>query len=115
MFEHKTINLALSSIEELEKGSEIMQSSFGTVEFKKHGSAPYLLPFHGTPGGFDWILNLVAPFVNAGFGYISPSRPGYLRTPLNSGQTFKEQADTFAALLDELKVEKVVAYGVSGG
>jgi pimeloyl-ACP methyl ester carboxylesterase len=111
----KTINLALSSIEELEKGSEIIQSSFGTVEFKRHGSAPYLLPFHGTPGGFDWILNLVAPFVNAGFGYISPSRPGYLRTPLNSGQTFKEQADTFAALLDELKVEKVVAYGVSGG
>ena len=104
-----------SRMGELEKGSEIVQTSFGTVEFKRHGSAPYLLPFHGTPGGYDGILCLVAPFVDAGFGYISPSRPGYLRTPLNSGPTFEEQADTFAALLDELKVDKVVAYGVSGG
>ena len=111
----KTIKWASPRMEELEKDSEIVKSSLGIVEFKRHGSAPYLLPFHGTPGGYDWILNLVAPFVKAGFGYISPSRPGYLRTPLNSGQTFKQQADTFAALLDELNVDKVVAYGVSGG
>jgi len=104
-----------SRIQELEKGSEIVQTSLGTVEFKRHGSAPYLLAFHGSPGGYDQIPSFVTPFVYAGIGYISPSRPGYLRTPLDSGRTFDEQADTFAALLDELKVDKVVAYGISGG
>src|SRR5690606_1735279 len=43
------------------------------------------------------------------------SRPGYLDTPLSSGASFQAQADLYAALLDELGVEKTVVLGASGG
>jgi pimeloyl-ACP methyl ester carboxylesterase len=104
-----------SRMEELEKGSQVIQTARGAVEFKKYGAAPYLMLLHGTPGGYDQTLSAVDPFVEAGFGYISISRPGYLRTPLEVGRDFEEQADVFAALLDEIQVDKVVAYGISGG
>jgi pimeloyl-ACP methyl ester carboxylesterase len=50
-----------------------------------------------------------------GFRLIGWSRPGYLRTPLDAGRTPAEQADAAAALLDELGLPTVVAYGISGG
>ena len=55
----------------------------------------------------DWLDN--------GFGVICPSRPGYGRTPLGKEKTSAEAADQIAALLDTLKIEKVVASGISGG
>ena len=54
-------------------------------------------------------------FTSAGIGIITFSRPGYGRTPLSSGKTAEETADLLAALLDELSIEKVVIYGISGG
>lgn len=94
--------------EKLEQGSEVVQTARGPVEFTRQGVSPYLLFFHGTPGGYD--QNITADsFAEAGFGTITPSRPGFLRTPLETGRTFEEQADAFAALLDELKVDQVVA------
>ena len=47
---------------------------------------------------------------------IAPSRPGYLRTPIDVGRTPQEQAVAYAALLDALAVdEKVFVMGASGG
>jgi pimeloyl-ACP methyl ester carboxylesterase len=46
---------------------------------------------------------------------ITASRPGFLRTPLSSGQSFEEQADLYAALLDELRIERAVIVAGSGG
>ena len=54
-------------------------------------------------------------FSGVGFGTISVSRPGYLRTPLSTGPSMAEQADAMAALLDVLDVDQVVPHGVSGG
>src|SRR5262249_36370754 len=51
----------------------------------------------------------------AGVRTIAVSRPGYLRTPLSSGATFEQQADLFAALLDKLKIKRVVVLASSGG
>jgi len=50
-----------------------------------------------------------------GFGAIVVSRPGYMLTPLESGKTAAGSADLYAALLDYLKVDKVVVRGDSGG
>ncbi|MHA2042771.1 MAG: alpha/beta fold hydrolase, partial [Candidatus Thorarchaeota archaeon] len=52
---------------------------------------------------------------DAGFSLLSISRPGYLRTPLSTGETFEEQADAIAALLDTLSISKVVILAASGG
>ena len=74
-----------------------------------------MLCFHGTPGIHDGHSNYFNYLTDAGIGVITPSRPGYGRTPLSSGKSHEEAADLMAALLDELNIEKVVVYGISGG
>ena len=98
----------------LSAASEVAETSRGPVEFARHGDAPYVLIFHGTPQGHHASF-MGEPFEAAGFGTITPSRPGYLRTPLETGRTFSQQADAAAALLDTLGVDRVAAYGISGG
>ena len=87
---------------ELEAVSEIIQTKKGPIEISKKGNAPYVLCLHGTPGIHDGYSNYFSYLTDAGFGVISPSRPGYGRTPLSSGPTSVEAADLLAALLDEL-------------
>ena len=98
----------------LSAASEVIDTSRGPVEFARHGEAPYVLIFHGTPQGHNASF-IGEPLEAEGFGTITPSRPGYLRTPLETGRTFAEQADAAAALLDTLGVDRVAAYGISGG
>ena len=54
-------------------------------------------------------------WVDNGYGVIAPSRPGWARTPMDVGKKPDEAADSFAELLDELGIEKVVVHCVSGG
>ncbi|MCY3557153.1 MAG: alpha/beta hydrolase [Chloroflexi bacterium] len=98
----------------LNAASEVIETPRGPVEFARHGDAPYVLIFHGTPQGHH-ASYFGEPLRAAGFGTITPSRPGYLRTPLETGRTFADQADAAAALLDELEIDQVAAYGISGG
>lgn len=51
----------------------------------------------------------------AGFRSISPSRFGYLRTPVPVDVSPAAQASAHAALLDELALPKVIVLGVSAG
>ena len=95
--------------------SEVADTSRGPVEFVRSGSPPFVMQLHGTPGGFDQSIPLGAPFLEAGMGSISVSRPGYLRTPIGVGRTPAEQADAFVELLDALQIERVAVQGVSGG
>ena len=101
-------------IERLNAASAVVETACGPVEFARRGGAPYVLIVHGTPQGHNASF-MGAPFEAAGFGTITPSRPGYLRTPLSSGRTFEQQADAFAALLDALAIDAVAVYAVSGG
>ena len=103
-----------AKIAALDAASEVVQTKRGPVEFARHGAAPYVLIVHGTPQGHHASV-IGEPFEEAGFGTITPSRPGYLRTPLETGPSFAEQADAAAALLDELGIERVAVYGISGG
>jgi len=101
-------------VAELESTSEVVETTRGAVEYSLRGDPPYVVLFHGGPGGHDQSF-AVDPFEEAGVGSIIPSRPGYLRTPLEVGRTFDEQADTIAALLDALNIKQVAGYGVSAG
>ena len=102
---------------ELEAGSRVASTPLGPIEYAIAGEGIPLLRIHGSPGGYDHTIAgpRARPEDTAGFKVIAPSRPGYLRTPLSSGRTAAEQADLYAALLDELKVERAIVYGVSGG
>jgi pimeloyl-ACP methyl ester carboxylesterase len=66
-------------------------------------------------GGCDQSALLARTLGEPGYRYLALSRPGYLGTPLRSGQTPQAQADLCAALLDELGIAHAAVMAVSGG
>lgn len=101
----------------LNEASVILHTQCGVIEYADVGSGAPLVMLHGTPGGYDQVLSLVnaTRFADASVRAIIPSRPGYLRTPIESGKTPAQQAALYAALLKELGIEKAFVLGVSGG
>jgi pimeloyl-ACP methyl ester carboxylesterase len=74
-----------------------------------------VLVIHGAGGGYDQGVAIARAFGGGGFRWISPSRFGYLGTPLPADASTAAQADAFADLLDALHVERVAILGFSGG
>jgi pimeloyl-ACP methyl ester carboxylesterase len=100
-------------IKSLQRCSQIIETSKGPMEIQIDGQGPSVVMAHGALGGHDRAR--LYSFPEAGFRFICPSRPGYLRTPLGAGRTFAEQADAFAALLDALGIESAAIVGCSAG
>jgi len=76
--------------------------------------APVVMGSHGGLGGIDQCRAAIE-FAGSDFRLLSLSRPGYCGTPLESGPTLAEQADLFAAVLDELDIAKVAMFSISAG
>lgn len=96
--------------------SRIIETALGQVEFDlTEGEGPVVLASHGGFGGIDQARLLLSWLDSAEYRLLSPSRPGYLGTPLSSGRSFEEQADLFAALLDALGIEKGAVVTLSAG
>jgi pimeloyl-ACP methyl ester carboxylesterase len=102
---------------DLRRDSAIIQTARGPIEYAEIGQGPAVLVSHGTPGGYDGPLAMLKLMhaEDSGFRYIIPSRPGYLRTPIDVGRTPEEQADALAGLLDALNVQKAAIIAESGG
>ncbi|RVX43760.1 pimeloyl-ACP methyl ester carboxylesterase [Nonomuraea polychroma] len=105
---------------ELTRGVQInlrtVTTRLGPVEYDLYGTeGPVLLSLHGGLGGADQGRLFASWLQEDGFRVLSPSRPGYLGTPLDSGRTHEEQADLLAALLDELGIDRVGVLAVSAG
>lgn len=101
------------TIHVLHMRSEVFETACGPVEASISGSGPPVLVVHGAAGGFD--QGEVKSEEFSGVLYISVSRPGYLRTPLDTGRTPAEQADALAALLDTLGISQAGFIGTSTG
>ncbi len=102
---------------QLENGSEILSTTAGEIEVAFIGpkdGTPVLI-LHGTPGGYDQALAMGASLAERGFFVVAPSRAGYLRTPLEAGFLFSEQADAMAALLDASEIEDATVIGLGAG
>ena len=99
----------------LETGSQVIETARGRIEYVTYGDGQAVLISHGLPGGYDQGLILAKLVGSQEFKFISVSRPGYLRTPLDVGRTYEEQADAFAALLDALNIQQAAIIGVSSG
>jgi len=97
---------------ELATESRVVDTATGQIEYVLKGeSGPVMLFLHGTPGGYD-----SAPAAGSHYRVLAPSRPGYLRTPIEVGRTPVEQARSYAALLDALGIqEPVLVMAASGG
>ena len=101
----------------LDSNAALVTTPAGIVEYTEVGFGRPVLMLHGTPGGYDQVLgHLRAAGVAGGAArYIVPSRPGYLRTPLDAGRSPEQQAQLFSALLTQLGVDRAVVIGISGG
>ena len=99
----------------LDAGAALLDTPRGPVQVAREGTGSPVLVSHGGPGGYDqgiaWCFHLRA----AGCEVIAPSRPGYLRTPLDTGRTPEEQADLYATILDSLRIERAAVLGFSSG
>jgi pimeloyl-ACP methyl ester carboxylesterase len=107
-----------TAIKQLEAGSQLAQTASGPVEYAEAGNAekPVVLALHGRPGGYDQGLVMARCLGEELARWIAVSRPGYLRTPLETGRTPSEQADAYAALLDSIGIrESIVVVALSGG
>ena len=87
---------------------------FGAVEYAERGSGDPLLAVHGFFGGCDEAL-LSLRGLAAGHRVIAPSRFGYLGSSMPAGATVAGQADAFAALLDELGIDRLDVIAISSG
>lgn len=101
--------------EKLLAGSRLINTSSGPIEYADKGEGYPVLVVHGAGGGYDQGLILSEVVLPEDFHIISPSRYGFLRTPVPDNATFADQADTFADLLDELNISKVAVVGISAG
>src|SRR5262245_24055566 len=66
--------------------STLVATSRGPIEYAEIGRGRPVLYMHATPGGYDqMLLVLRAEYGDVGppFRAIVPSRPGYLRTPID--------------------------------
>ncbi|MDD5561727.1 MAG: alpha/beta hydrolase [Candidatus Omnitrophica bacterium] len=100
----------------LKMNPKIAITKNGRIEYDiTEGSLPVVLSMHGGLGGLDQARVMVSWLDENKYRLLCPSRPGYLGTPLESGKTIEEQADLFAALLDELKIDKVACVAASAG
>lgn len=100
-----------SQIELLESASLIADTAMGPIEYRIIGdSGPFILYFHGTPAGYDQPVSHI-PNTRV----VVPSRPGYLRTPIEVGKSPEEQAQAFELLINTLEIDEVIAMGASGG
>jgi pimeloyl-ACP methyl ester carboxylesterase len=95
---------------------QIVHTAKGPIEFDcTEGHGPVVLVVHGGFGGCDQARVLAEWVDSSRYHILSPSRPGYLGTPLETGQTMEQQADALAALFDILGIQRAAVVGVSTG
>lgn len=101
----------------VESRSEVVFTPRGPIEYVIDGdkNGPVVLCLHGGFGGYDQGRLIGLSLAQHGFKVISPSRPGYLRTPLSVGQTNVEQAAAMVDLLNALGIPQVAVLGFSAG
>jgi hypothetical protein len=103
-------------VRDIVNGSKMIDTRKGPIEYTINGeSGPYLVIMHGGPGGYDQTSAFFSDMFGKGFRLLSWSRPGYIRTPLEVGKTYEEQADDVAALMDALKIDHAAVLGYSAG
>jgi pimeloyl-ACP methyl ester carboxylesterase len=94
--------------------SQLAQTAKGSIEYTLLGSGPTVLVCHGTSSNCFSISD-TAPLVEAGFSVLTPSRPGYGRTPLQVGRSASQAAEALVALLDSLEIQTCSVVAISGG
>jgi 2-hydroxy-6-oxonona-2,4-dienedioate hydrolase len=99
----------------LARGSIIVQTRCGPIEYQEAGSGIPLLAVHGSGGGHDQGMAFARPLTKQGIRVIAMSRFGYLRTPMPADASAAAQADAHICLLDALGIAQAAVLGGSAG
>jgi pimeloyl-ACP methyl ester carboxylesterase len=94
--------------------SQIARTPKGPIEYTLVGGGPLVLVCHGTSSNC-FSTDTSVPLVENGFSVLTPSRPGYGRTPLEVGRSAAQAAEAQVALLDSLEVRTCSVVAISGG
>lgn len=109
---HSDIDAARSKAE---NGARVLSTAVGPLQYIDVGSGVPVLSIHGSGGGHDQGLDIAVDLIGREHRIIAPSRFGYLGTLVPADSSDAAQADTLVALLDALKIERVVVAGTSAG
>ncbi len=94
--------------------SEIIKTEFGDLEYSVKGNGAPVLFFHGGHSNSEETL-----FHNgwdlSKYKIITPSRPGYGKTPLGNNTTPGQTAILTHKLIESLGIEKLIVVGISAG
>jgi pimeloyl-ACP methyl ester carboxylesterase len=93
---------------------QIAHTPLGPIEYTLLGSGPVILACHGTSSDC-YSHQGYSPLLEAGFSILTPSRPGYGRTPLQTGRSAAQAAEALRALLDCLDIQTCGVMAISGG
>lgn len=93
---------------------EIINTDKGQIEYSIVGKGKPVLFLHGGHSNCKETL-FHKGFDTNKFQLITPSRPGYGKTPLDDKLTPRKTADLVVALLNYLKIDKIVLYAISAG
>lgn len=94
--------------------SWIANTASGPIEYTLQGKGPVVLICHGTSSDC-FSVEGSAPLLEAGFAVLTPSRPGYGRTPLTVGASAAQAAEAMVALLECLGIKTCAVKAISGG
>lgn len=94
--------------------SKIIDTRLGEIEYQSVGKGIPVLFVHGGHSNSNETL-CHKGFELEKFQLITPSRPGYGKTPLKGNRTPKQAADLIVQLLEHLSIDKVIVYGISAG
>ncbi len=94
--------------------TKLLQTSGGPIEYSVHGRGTPVLFLHG--GHSNAREALAHKYMDPEkFALITPSRPGYGRTPLSGNTTPEAAADQIAELMEKLGLEHYHIIGISAG
>ncbi len=94
--------------------AQIYATAVGPIEAAQAGNGPAVLLVHGTGGSWRQVIAL-AEDLSDEWTVILVSRPGYGRSPIQSGRSHEDQAAAYAGLLDCFGLARAAILGISGG
>ncbi|CAN5124742.1 alpha/beta hydrolase [soil metagenome] len=97
------------------RGSVLIETRCGPIEYEEAGAGLPLLAVHGSGGGHDQGMAFAGSLASRGIRVIAMSRFGYLRTPMPLDASAAAQADAHVCLLDALGIARAAVVGGSAG